>query len=151
MRAAGVLAINAALSPGSAAAQAVWRGNLFVTSLSPACFDFLHRRGSAEPRAATNRREKEALLLIAPNYAILIGAKGHTLGGGATIVDIVIDAGSEFLEASESADLTIAPAKISKLTSIGGHVGTLHNLFLTDVGFEVGVGGVLGYVARRLA
>jgi hypothetical protein len=44
----------------------------------------------------------------------------------------------------EKVDLAIAPAKISKITPSVAISGTLHNLFITGVGCDVGIAGVLG-------
>jgi hypothetical protein len=150
MLAAAMLATGAANVPGPAPAQPLWQGNLFVTSLSPACsgspaigtfFLSVYRQNLPPPPFGAI---KVALSLIAPNYAILLGAKGDTLRGAADVLDTVIYPNSEFLVASEKTDLAIAPAKTSKKTPSVLISGTLHNLFITDAGCDVGVTGVLG-------
>ena len=60
------------------------------------------------------------------------------------MVDTVIYRSSEFHEAGESVDRTIEPAKVSKTRPLVAIAGTLHHLFITDVGCDVGVTGVLG-------
>jgi hypothetical protein len=60
------------------------------------------------------------------------------------VVDTVIYRSSEFHEAGESVDRTIEPAKVSKTRPSMAIAGTWHNLFITDVGCNLGVTSVLG-------
>lgn len=146
--AASMLAICAAAASEPVAAQAVWQGNVFVNTLSPACSGFPAigtfflsvYRPNLPPTPIG--QGKEALSLNAGNYAILLD--GATLRGVADVTDTVIYPSSEFLKAQEKVDLVITPAKVSTASPVVTISGTLHNLFITDAGCSIGVTGVLG-------